>query len=310
MTDDVEVEVEGQEVGEVASSAPPVEKAPKAAQVIPAEAGVEELKKQVESVRAEAAARIAERDRMLRQASERAHTAERQVVESRKGAVDGVIESLAKDREQAKRDIIAGHEAGDFAKVADAQDRLAAAHARIAAAEQGKLALQDQVDNPPPPVYVDNVEKLARQLIAAGSPRSAAWLRAHPEYAEVGPLNDKMIRAHNHAIGEELAPETDDYFAHIERRLGLRDQQIEQPVVQDKPNGAARAPVSAPVTRRAIRDNGAGAEAPGTVRLSAEERAIAIAMNTDPKRSEQEILRAYAKNKLALIAEGKMAGSA
>jgi hypothetical protein len=306
MTDDVEVEVEAPEVGEVASSAPPVEKVTKTAPVIPAEAGVEELKKQVESVRAEAAARIAERDRMVREASDRAQSAERQAVESRKGAVDGVITSLAKDREQAKRDIIAGHEAGDFAKVADAHDRLAAAHAKIAAAEQGKLALQEQADNPPPPVYVDNVEKIARNL----APRSAAWLRAHREYAEPGENNDRMLRAHYSAIGEGLAPETDDYFAHIERRLGLRDQQIEQPVVQDKPNGAVRAPVSAPVTRRAIRDNGAGAEAPGTVRLSAEERAIAIAMNTDPKRSEQEILRAYAKNKLALIAEGKMAGSA
>jgi hypothetical protein len=304
MTDDpIKVELEPAEAPET-KIVEAVEKPKSAAKIIPAEAGMEELKKQVEGERQAAADRLAERDRLLRDAANRAQVAEREVVVTRKNAVDAALTGLAKDRETAKRDLIAAHEAGDFAKVADAHDRLAEAHARIAAAQQGQMALQEQVNNPPPPVYVDNVEKIARTL----QPKSANWLRAHREYAEPGDANERMVRAHYSAIGEGLAPETDEYFAHVEKRLGIGVRQEQETEVEpDRRSNGGRAPTSAPVTRRVMGDNSRGGDAPGIVRLTGEERSVAMAMNTDPKRSEDEILRAYAKNKLALIAEGKIA---
>jgi hypothetical protein len=268
------------------------DKAPASPPVIPAELGMEELRQQVERTRRE----VADRDRLLREASARAQAAEKQVIESRKGAVDGVLASLARDREIAKQDIISGHEAGDFARVADAQDRLAAAHARIAAAEQASLALKEQAENPPPPVYVDHAEILARKMY----PRAAAWIRSHPQFAQPEEV-DRMITAHHATLGAGIQEGGDEYFRNLETILGLRQEEA-RPDRDDAPR--SRPIVNAPPSRRS------GAVAanvdPGRVTLSAAERETAIALNTDPKRSEEEILRAYAKNKRALIAEGKI----
>jgi hypothetical protein len=281
------------EPSQAAETAP--DKAPASSPVIPAELGMEELRQQVERTRRE----VADRDRLLREASARAQAAEKQVIESRKGAVDGVLASLARDREIAKQDIISGHEAGDFAKVADAQDRLAAAHARIAAAEQASLALKEQAENPPPPVYVDHAEILARSMY----PRAAAWIRAHPRFAQPGADNDRMVQAHHAALGKGIEERGDEYFEYLETALGLRQEESRQG--KDRDDAPRSRPiVNAPPSRRsgAVTAN----VEPGRVTLSAAERETAIALNTDPKRSEEEILRAYAKNKRALIAEGKI----
>lgn len=278
-----------------------------AGKIVPPEEGLQSLKDQVAKAREDSARRLAEKDRVIAEAAARAVAAEREVIVTRKSSIEVTIERLSSEKDSAKRDWIAAQEAGDWVKAADAQDRLSTANARIVAAEQGRQVLEEEIKAPPKqqPIYVDQVEQVARNL----QPKSAAWVRTHPEYVTDAALNKKMIAAHNHALGEELTPESDEYFAHINERLGFTQPPQRQDVRarQSDDAGSNRAPVSAPVGRNVSqtprRDAGVG-----TVRLEPYE--IASALETIgplyPKASRQEILRMYAENKLALQSEGKI----
>ena len=71
---------------------------------------------------------------------------------------------------------------------------MAANEAKALQLENGKQSLKETPRSAPRPL--DPVEAFATQL----SPRSAAWVRAHPEYATNPKLTQKMIAAHNMAL--------------------------------------------------------------------------------------------------------------
>jgi hypothetical protein len=278
-----------------------------AAPIISAEEGIESLKEQVEKAKRDSQHRLAEKDRIIADAFKRASEAEREVSTVRKDQVGTIIDSLNKDKDTAKRDYRVAMEAGDFEKAADAQDRLSLSNSRIVEAERGRMALDEEVRKPLPVQQInDPVDQMAANL----SPRSAEWVKSHPEYARDPRMTRQMARAHEDAIDEGHAPDTDGYFSYINAKLGI-DSRGRQPEPrqerQEQPRESSRAPISAPVGRDVAQSPGAAK--PGIVRLEPHE--VQAAMDTlsplYPKASKAELLRIYAQNMKDLMDEGKMA---
>lgn len=275
----------------------------KPAQIITADEGIESLKAQVERAQRESAQRLAEKDRQIADAFRTAQEAQRETVSVKKDQVGTIIDSLSKDKEAARRDYSVAMQAGDFDKAAEAQDRISLANAKIVEAERGKTALEEEAKNPRQPVQ--QINDPADRLAASLSPRSADWVRKHPEYARDAKLNRQMVRAHEDAVDEGHSPDSDGYFAYINSKLGLTEgRQVEtrQQTVRD----VSQAPLSAPVGRDVAQSP--GAQRPGTVFLKPNEVKAAIETLSPlyPKASRDELLKIYAQNQKDLIAEGRI----
>ncbi|NBV62695.1 MAG: hypothetical protein EBR73_16840 [Rhodobacteraceae bacterium] len=175
---------------------------------------------------------------------------------------------------------------------------MADAKAKLLQLENGRAALQEQAKNPrihpqQIPAY-DPVETLASQL----SPRSAAWVRAHPEFARNERLTQKMVAAHNLVTADGVQPDTDEYFETVERILGVQAPAASTAAADIGASAAAQrrsSPAAAPVSRSGT---GTGGGSPNVVRLSADEREMAKMMGMTAEE--------YARNKLALIKDGKL----
>jgi hypothetical protein len=274
---------------EEAKEAPPAEISP--------EDGIETLKKRFEEERL---ARI-EAERRADAASRAANEARGQVDEGNLQLVTSAIDTLKRETDILKANLRAAMATGDYSAAADAQEAMADAKAKLLQLENGRAALQEQAKNPrihpqQIPAY-DPVETLASQL----SPRSAAWVRAHPEFARNERLTQKMVAAHNLVTADGVQPDTDEYFETVERILGVQAPAASV-AAAEAPMSAASAPTqrrsspaAAPVSRSGT---GTGGGSPNVVRLSADEREMAKMMGMTAEE--------YARNKLALIKDGKL----
>lgn len=203
--------------------------------------------------------------------------------------VEGQNDSLKSQFKQAIVD-------GDADAMADIQMVMASNAAKLSKLEDGKAALESAPKVEAPRLVVsDQVEALASQL----TPRSASWVRAHPEYATEPNKYQKMLAAHNLAIADGIAPDSDAYFDSVEATLRInRAAPVQQS--DDAMSDAAQvtqrrsAPPAAPVSR----SGSTPGSKPNRVTLSADEREMASMMGM----SEQD----YAKNKLALVKEGRL----
>lgn len=275
--------------------------------IVSAEEGIEDLKAQVEKAKKDSAARLAEKDRQIQEAYQRASAAERETVTVKRDAVGTIIEKLTGEKDAARRDLIAAHEAGDFAKVADAQDRLSMANARIVEAEKGKMILEDEAKNPQGRQIQDStpdpVEAVARTM---RSRRSADWIRQHPEAVVNGAVAPAAMSAHFSAIDKGLAPDSDAYFEHLEGAINGRRSEPRQQERQPSGRDMNRSPTSAPVNRDVVQ--APGAQRPGSIRLEPHEVQTAVDTYAPlyPKESRDQLLKRYAQDKMALIDEGKI----
>jgi hypothetical protein len=294
---------------------------------------VEDLRSQIAQSRAESARRLAEKDRVIAEALARAQTAEKEVVSTQKTAIDSTIDRLNAEKDAAKRDLAAAHEAGDWAKIADAQERIATAVANIVEAKRGKLALEDQERQPQrreasqpdrQPQYdgaVSQIEQFARQAEANGDQRSAAWLRSHPEFEG---RTRELTAAHNFATarGASAIGSPDQYFQLVEQALGIETtggRQVNGHVTEENstPNPQSRqerehqqqqpprSPVAAPVRRDAIQ-TATGRVAPKRVTLSQGEQQAARETFGPlyPNETDQQLYQRYAQRKSELMEEG------
>jgi hypothetical protein len=263
-----------------------------AAPVIEPEEGLETLKQRLASERA---ARV--------EAERRAQSAEQVVVATKNEAQDAnlhlvtnAIETVKQNSAVLKRNYAEAMAASDFVAAAEAQEQMAANSAKLLQLEQGRIALENapkqQVMQPVRPA--DPVEALAAQL----SPRSAAWVRANPQFARDSRLYAKMIAAHNLAVADGISPDTDEYFETVESTLKMTRNAAP---ASDDPMSAAAQPVSRrtpPPAAPVSRSGSTPGSRPNVVRLTSAEREMAQMMGM----TEQE----YAKNKLALQREGKL----
>jgi len=260
---------------------------------IPAEEGIAELKRKLESERS---ARL-EAEQRAREAASQVHAAKTEVEDTNLQLVNNAIATVTQNKKILRSQYSAAMAVGDYEKAAEIQDAMADNSAKLLQLENGKAAMESRPkDVPQRPRVSDPVEALASQL----TPRSAAWVRAHPEYATDPRLNAKMIAAHNLAIADGLVADTDDYFSEVENTLKISRKAPQRVDDEDPMQAAAQvtqrryAPPEAPVSR----SGSAPDKRPNVVRLTAQEREIASMMGM----TEVE----YATNKLALKKEGKL----
>jgi hypothetical protein len=178
----------------------------------------------------------------------------------------------------------------DFARATEIQSEMSANSAKLLQLENGRQAMENAPRQPEPQMPpTDPVEDFASRL----SPRSADWVRKHPEFVRDQRLNAKMIAAHNLAVADGIPTDTDEYFEAIEETLKVTpkndtDDQYAAKAVRRRD----AAPAAAPANR------GGQSASSNVVRLSAAEREMAEMMGMKPED--------YAKNKVALKKEGKI----
>ncbi len=269
---------------------------PKGEEISP-EIGIEALRQQLEMERGARA----EAEKRARMAENTASRASLEVQDSNLQLIVSAIDSVNRTNTMLKRDYAAAMQAGNFEAAAEIQSHMSINGAKLLQLENGKAALSERLKNPPQQQQqapVDPVDAIASQL----SPRSAAWVRAHPECVNDKRLYMKMIGAHNIAVADGYVADTDEYFSEIERQLGYRKPQTavqadddEEPTsMAAKPMARKAPPPPAPSSRAA--SNGSGGK--NTVTLNKEQREMAAIMGMTPEE--------YAKNMVALKKEGKM----
>lgn len=258
--------------------------------IIPAEDGIAELRKQLESERVARA----EAERRANDAAQQAYKAKNEVEDTNLHLINSAIDTVKRNNDILKAQYRDAMAVGDYEKVAEINDSMNENHSKLRDLQVGREALEKRPKSEPPrPVQSDPVEALASQL----TPRSAAWVRAHPECATDPRLYQKMIAAHQLAVADGIQPDSDEYFEAVESTMRIapsRQERVDPMAEAAKPIQRRSAPPAAPVSR-----NGTGTGSrPNVVRLTSAEREIASMM----KMTEQE----YAREKMRLQKEGKL----
>lgn len=254
----------------------------------------------VESLRAQLAEERSNRE----QAEERARNATATVSDARTRLLDSnaqVIENALAKEDGIKKDlktrITTAKESGNYADEVDLLDQLQEANLRIRRLAEGKSELErrrEEIKDTPD----DPVEAYVRGM----APRSADWVRTHSEYVTDESKRADLEAAHYNALGKKLVAGSAQYFAAVERELGLRED--DQPPAREERREPTKRPTAAPVSRSNGGGNGItlpdGVEqlSDGKYRLSPTLREYArIAGLSDGD---------YLKNLLDLHREGKM----
>lgn len=286
-TDDIVIEKDGDEPEKPAKP------------TLSAEDGLAKLKKQLDESEA---ARV-DAERRAREAAEGERQAKTEVQASQLDTIKTGIETATQNKAIYKQEYAAALAAQDFDKAADVQEKMSENAANLLYLSQSKA----QLERAPKPVTrapVDQLEEFAGRL----SPKSADWVRAHPEFVRDPKKNRQMLAAHELATARGLAADTPEYFASINRTLDV------EPEAPSRTNGDARhtevdldattdaaAPVrerSPPAAAPVSRSGGGQGSKPRTIRLTAAEVEMAENMQMSPEE--------YGRHKLALIKDGKM----
>lgn len=262
--------------------------------------------KAAETARDAATARAESAEKTARDASTEVAAAHTEKASAELIAVNNGIATTKANQAALKTALREARAAGDVDAEFDILDKVASAAHDLKALEYGKANMEAAAKQPR--AAADPVEATARAMEQGASPKSATWIRSHPQYITNPRLNSKMIAAHHDALAEGHAADSPEYISSIEISLGL-GKRDDAPAVNKKgddgdveaaaaPTGGRRAtpPPAAPPSR--------GGSESGRVTLTAAEREIAE-MNF-PDMKPNEAYRAYAENKLALQKEGKL----
>jgi hypothetical protein len=256
---------------------------------------------------AELKSRLEQEKRLRIEAENRAHQAQQtvqkaavEIQDSNLIMIKGAMDNVKQGTEALKRNYREAMAVGDYDAAANIQEQLSINAAKLLQLQNGRDALEERLKNPQPQAPQTNnpVERVASQL----SPRSAAWIRSHPQCITDPRLYQKMVGAHNIAMADGYLVDSDAYFDVIEQQLGFK-RTFAQPVddgeevvlsAASAPTQKRAAPAAAPTTRTASGTQNKSQ----VVRLSAEMRDMASMMGMSPED--------YAKNMVALKREGKL----
>lgn len=289
---EIKVEVEGDNEPEAAKiEAKKLEISPKE--------GIDALKKRLA---AEKAARE-EAERRAYAAQQRAARANVEIEDSNYQIVVNAIGTVRDRAVMLRKAYAEAMSAGDFEKVAEIQEAIAVNTSNFNDLEKGRRAMEEAAKAQSQRSRDSDFQQapqgdIVDQLAARVTPRSATWLKENREHIGDERAVRRMFRAHEDAVDEGISPDSDDYFAFIENRMGISpragsgDAEEEAVEVRSAPR---RAPVSAPPPAAPV---SRGSTRPGVVRLTRQEADMARTMNMTEKE--------YAQNKIALKREGKL----
>jgi hypothetical protein len=215
------------------------------------------LQRETEALRrASAAEAQAERARQNEEA------ARSQAADSQLDTVESGLAAAKAEGDAAEAAYAAAMEAGNFAQAAKEHRKIAAAEARIARLDEAKADIEarkvapetrreqpteaSQVRQPPDPVEAF----ISGPIDAQGrrrAPETQTWLRDHKDYISEPKKFAKLQAAHHDAVASDIAPDTPEYFAHVETFVGLRKAEGTNGRQEPKPARRASVP-AAPVT--------------------------------------------------------------
>lgn len=282
------------------------------------ERALEDLRKQYEHQRRLAAAEREARQRAEQFAREQAQSVQHAQVDvqsSHLRVIQNAIDTTEAATAAAKRDYADAMAAGDWNAAAEAQAAIAQAAAQLLQLQNGKARLEEtlqplsegKIEAPKIPDFTpqlpqDPVEMYAERL----TPKSAAWLRAHPQAVE---KVNKLTRAHQDAVEDGIVPESPEYFEFIESRLGISGSQADpEPEMTRESPRQASAPkkqlASAPVSNSGAGISARGGSNGNTMVLSPAE--VEMAILSEPELPRDRAIEAYARSKAALIKAGKL----
>ena len=255
--------------------------------------GIDRLKAQIEE---EKRGRL-EAEQRAREAAIQTHRAKIEVDDTNLRLIDNAIETLKANADSLEAAYAQAMSDGNYAHGAKIQRAMSANEAKLLQLEDGKSAMAARLEassKAPPPSANDPVEALASQL----HPKSAAWVRAHPEYAK-GSKYNAMIGAHQVAINKGIEPDTEEYFEEVERVLGLDgsprkgSRALDDDGYEGDPmSGAAKSsdrsspPPAAPVSRSG------GSPSARVIRLTKEQAEIAKMNQMSEKEYYEQLQRA------------------
>ncbi len=280
------------------------------------EESVDDLKRRLD----EATGRAVAAEGRAATAEQTAMAARGEVRKTQLQTIDDTISALTDKSGMLKARLIEAQAAQDWATAADIQEQFTTTTTDIANLRADKVRAESRPEVRGEPLRSgDPAEDLARFMVSNGAPKSAEWVRRHPEYARDPVKYQGMVGAHNVAIAKGLVPDTDTYFAHVEQLLGIGHSDAPPPRTDQNGGGnngtgggsadggsmsGASQPTGGRQTQPAAAPPSRGAAANGTgsgsrtVTLTSEEADIA--------RMNKQTPEEYWRNKQALIREGKI----
>jgi len=216
-------------------------------------------------------------EQQLQDTTQRLHRAESQVVVSQIDTVESGIAQVQAEASQAEQDYARAFEAGDGPAMARAQRVMMRAETNLAKLTEAKQDLQEAAKRGPVQQQTrqqaqpaaDPVERVASTL----SPRSAAWIRSHPDCITDPKMNARMMAAHNLAIADDIPLDSDEYFERIEKGIRPVQQQERKTTKVAATEGDGRRPSSGAAS--AAGSSGGMNGGATTVKLTAREAASA-----------------------------------
>lgn len=239
-----------------------------------------------------------EAGRVIEQANQRIKDSTDQLGATQLDAIANAIDAATQEAESAEREYAAAMESANYAEGAKAQRKMAKAEAKKLQLEDGKYALEQEIERvknaPPERQQLKTQQRNTDPLEAVASnlpPKSAAWLRSHPECAVPNSKeNNRLTAAHFNAMAEGHAPETEGYFKYLDTQMGYADDQDDD---EPAPKPKKKAYMSAPPSREPPNTNG---KSPTKVHLSAAEKEMAEQFNPELPPHKAHLL--YAKSKI------------
>jgi len=262
---------------------------------------VDSLKKQLQAIQAE---KEAERQARLQAETDAramanvAQQAKTSAEASHYQLVEGYTQHAKQRADQIKREIKLALDGGEYERASELQMEAAKVAARQLQYEDAKADMdarlrRREAEPQPDPRRQDRPEPPADPFeasIAGLSEPSKQWLRTHRECVMDDVKQAEVVLADKQARRAGHAPDTTEYFAFIEERMGYRQPQQsaapeddasddEAVVIVDPPKPTARSMPAAPVSR----DPTSGRSMPAQVRLSRAEAEMAEHLGMSPK---------------------------
>lgn len=279
------------------------------------EKALEELKQQYNHQKMVAEAeREARRqaEYFARQQAQQVNYAKTEVQDSNLRIIVNAIDATEQAAANAERDYSDAMAAGDYALAAKAQRAIAQAESHLLQLNNGKQKIEEMlqyqttegaVREPEIPSFEPRIPQNPVDIYASRlTPKSAAWLRAHPDAAN---QIEKLTAAHSSAVQlKGIEPESPEYFKYIEKKLGYSDRYKEPKEERGEYKKQKSNISSAPVSSSGSMSSHRSGDSSSSIVLSPAE--VEMAILAEPELSRDQAIQSYARNKSYLIRQGKL----
>ena len=215
----------------------------------------------------------------------------------RKRSLDDNLAAAKADAERTATDWQSAMDAADFAKAKELLRNQSRAEARLVQLEQQKEEVERAATRTNPDPQPKGGDPAEEWIASIPSAASRDWLRQHKDAVTDPEKNKRLVRAHHTAEDAGFAPDSPQYFKHLEVKLGYRRVESE-PDNGDPPEEDAtqsddgdqtgeeapaakvahrKAAVAAPPTRQGSPST--NGQPSGKYKLSPQERQAAAEMN-------------------------------